>query len=75
MATKNPQKISCFKCKHLQLTYNADTPYACRAYGFKSKSYPSFVVMQSSGMPCNLFLAKRLESTKNNNKGHFDSYG
>ena len=71
------QKISCFKCKYLQLTYDATTPYSCRAYGFKSKAYPSFVVMQSSGIPCNLFTSKEPSNNKNNKskKDSFDFYG
>ena len=49
---------SCFKCRHFQITWQPQRPYACLAMGFKSQRLPSLVVMQSSGGPCLSFSPK-----------------
>jgi len=49
---------SCFKCKHLKITWDQAKPYACLAMGFKSKQIPTLVVRRESGQPCLLFTPK-----------------
>jgi len=57
------RRINCYKCEYLQITFQPNTPYACNAYGFKSKLMPSLAVYQSSGAPCSLFKAKQKDDT------------
>ncbi len=43
---------SCFGCRFFVITYVPTTPYACRAFQFKSRRLPALEVMASSGQPC-----------------------
>ncbi|MGZ5207625.1 MAG: uracil-DNA glycosylase [Sulfuricurvum sp.] len=52
------QKIICQKCTYYFVTWEANQPHGCKAYGFKSKAIPSQVVLSSSGKPCNFFELK-----------------
>ena len=52
---------SCFGCRYFVITYIPATPYACRAFQFKSRRLPALEVMASSGQPC-----KRREPTQQN---------
>ncbi|MCX6062025.1 MAG: uracil-DNA glycosylase [Campylobacterales bacterium] len=52
------QKIICQKCTYYFVTWEANQPHGCKAYGFKSKFIPSQVVLSSSGKACSLFEAK-----------------
>ncbi|QAV25591.1 uracil-DNA glycosylase [Neobacillus thermocopriae] len=45
-------RINCYACKHFYVTWDAQMPRGCRAFGFKSATLPSIVVKQSSGTPC-----------------------
>jgi len=46
------QKIICQKCIYYFVTWEANQPHGCKAYGFKAKMIPSMVVQSSSGAPC-----------------------
>ncbi|MDP3120970.1 MAG: uracil-DNA glycosylase [Sulfuricurvum sp.] len=52
------QKIICQKCIYYFVTWEANQPHGCKAYGFKSKYIPSQVVLSSSGKPCTFFESK-----------------
>lgn len=52
------KRINCRRCKHYFVTWQANKPHGCKAYGFKSENIPSLVVFQSSGIPCSLFEIK-----------------
>jgi len=52
------QKINCRRCKYYFVTWEANKPHGCKAYGFKSPQIPSLVVKQSSGSDCSLFIPK-----------------
>jgi hypothetical protein len=45
-------------CQHFFVTWDAQQPRGCRAYGFKSNDLPSDVVYASSGAACQLFERK-----------------
>jgi hypothetical protein len=47
--------IDCHRCKHYYVTWDKQFPHGCRAMKFKSKEFPSRVVVSSSGIPCLLF--------------------
>ncbi|OQX04943.1 MAG: hypothetical protein BWK76_28090 [Desulfobulbaceae bacterium A2] len=45
----------CRRCRHFFITHDPRSPHGCRVYGFKSAREPAEVVLQSSGLPCQLF--------------------
>lgn len=45
----------CGECAHYHVSWDAALPYVCAAYGFKTRSKPSWVVSESSGVNCQLF--------------------
>ncbi len=51
-------KPDCSRCRHFFVTWETANPRACRAYGFRSASWPSGVVLRESGSPCTLFEAR-----------------
>ncbi len=48
----------CMRCRHLQITWQPDRPYGCKAFGFKSKRLPALEVRMASGEQCLRFEAK-----------------
>jgi hypothetical protein len=50
--------VRCHGCVHFQVTYQADWPYACRAYGLRTRRLPSAEVLQASGQACQLREAR-----------------
>lgn len=52
------RKINCLKCEYFYVTWDARFPRGCKAYDFKTRHMPSFVVFQSSGMPCMRYVRK-----------------
>ncbi|WP_373020234.1 uracil-DNA glycosylase [Thiomicrorhabdus sp.] len=55
---KNTNSVDCFKCRHFYITWDANQPRGCKAFGFKTKRLPSQVVLESSGEPCMKFSPK-----------------
>lgn len=62
-------KVNCRECRHYYITFDANAPYGCRVYGFKSKQVPSVAVYQSSGMHCTLFMPKEESGSSGGNSG------
>ncbi|TBV81450.1 MAG: uracil-DNA glycosylase [Desulfobulbaceae bacterium] len=58
MNEKPPKRPYCFACRHFYITYDPAKPYGCQAMSFKSTYNPALVVFSSSGLNCQLFLAK-----------------
>lgn len=52
------QHPDCFRCRHLEITWEQGRAYACRGMGFKSKEIPWRLVQATSGQPCLLFSPK-----------------
>ncbi|MBF0190690.1 MAG: hypothetical protein HQL99_06005 [Magnetococcales bacterium] len=52
------QAVDCLRCRHFQITWEADHPRACRAMGFKTALWPWQEVLRSSGHPCLKFEPK-----------------
>ena len=52
--------LDCARCRHFYVTWDARRPRGCRAYGFKSKQWPTQIVERMSGNPCELFELKQL---------------
>ena len=44
--------VKCYGCSFFYVTYQQQKPYGCKAYGFISKTLPSKVVLDSSGIKC-----------------------
>ncbi|WP_006460395.1 hypothetical protein [Thiomicrospira aerophila] len=59
MMKKIDYQIDCYACQHFEITWQATHPRACNAYGFKTRSLPSQVVLATSGQPCLKFSPKR----------------
>lgn len=57
--TSHDKAPDCMRCQHLQITWEPDKPYGCRAFGFKSKRIPSLEVKVASGEQCLRFERKR----------------
>ncbi|MBD3754447.1 MAG: uracil-DNA glycosylase [Gammaproteobacteria bacterium] len=52
---KKTNSIDCFKCRFFYVTWDANNPRGCKAFGFKTKRLPSDVVFEASGEPCMKF--------------------
>lgn len=57
MAGEQPHQ--CGQCKHYFITHDPGRPYGCRALSFKSRINPARVVLENSGMYCQLYCAKK----------------
>ena len=44
--------VRCHGCAHYFVTYDRHRPYGCAKFGFKTKSLPSQIVIESTGMQC-----------------------
>lgn len=51
-------RTTCRTCAHYGVSWDAERPHACRAFGFKSQALPSRVVEDSSGDRCGLFESR-----------------
>jgi hypothetical protein len=58
--------IDCFKCKYMQITWDASRPRGCLAFGFKTEKIPSTVILETSGEPCHMFTPKEKPAAKDN---------
>ncbi len=45
-------QVRCHGCAHYFVTHDRNRPYGCAKFGFKTKSLPSQVVIESTGMQC-----------------------
>lgn len=59
---------NCLKCTHYFITHDPGRPYGCRAMAFKSRTSPAQVVLQSSGMNCQMFTPKKRPGNKTGSK-------
>jgi len=64
----DPQHIDCFKCRYFYITWDANQPRGCKAFGFKTRQLPSAVVFESSGEPCLKFSPKKSTAQKSKSK-------
>ncbi len=53
------QTVNCFDCSHYFITHDPDRPHGCRVHGFKSRTMPANEVRKSSGLACQVYLAKQ----------------
>ncbi len=58
MTNEDVQLVNSF-----MVTYKPDSPRGCKAYGFRSATWPSLVVLRESGEPCTLF-EKRQDASR-----------
>lgn len=63
-ADGRPGGTPCAGCQHLYTTWRPKRPRGCAAYGFESRTWPSIVVEQTSGHPCELFAARLSSSAR-----------
>jgi len=42
----------CYRCRHFAISWQPQTPYACRLFGFSSRLLPALEVVRSDGRPC-----------------------
>jgi hypothetical protein len=57
-------RLSCQKCLYYYVTWQANKPHGCKAFGFKSRQIPSMIVYQNSGAPCGLYEQKHTIKNK-----------
>ncbi|PIE74118.1 MAG: uracil-DNA glycosylase [Deltaproteobacteria bacterium] len=62
------QRIDCRICVNFFVTWKANRPYGCKAYGFESSQMPSIIVMQTSGEPCRMYRPKQKPKQNQNNE-------
>ncbi|QCU90029.1 uracil-DNA glycosylase [Thiomicrorhabdus sediminis] len=65
---KDKKPIDCFQCKNFYVTWDANAPRGCKAFGFKTRRLPSEVVFESSGEECLMFKPKHPTPRKNPKK-------
>ena len=51
------ERINCLRCVHYYITWDRRFPRGCRVLDFKSRYLPSYVVFNSSGMPCQYYAS------------------
>jgi hypothetical protein len=49
---------TCFGCVYFGITHDPRQPYACQAFGFRSRRLPALDVASHSGEPCRRRLAR-----------------
>jgi len=54
------KRVNCKRCVHYYVTWQAQHPHGCKAFGFKSKIIPSMQVLKDSGKACSVFEEKKL---------------
>ena len=52
MVVNQNKIIRCYGCIHYFITYDRHRPYGCARFGFKTKTLPAQVVIESTGMQC-----------------------
>jgi hypothetical protein len=52
MGGPDENRVRCHGCAHYFVTYDRHRPYGCSKFGFKTKSLPSQVVIETTGMQC-----------------------
>ncbi|MBL1212571.1 MAG: uracil-DNA glycosylase [Ignavibacteriae bacterium] len=52
------KRVNCRKCNYFYVTWDAKSPYGCKALGFKTPNMPSSDVFNNSGIECLKFLPK-----------------
>jgi hypothetical protein len=52
MSGEAKKHVKCHGCAHYFVTHDRNRPYGCSKFGFKTKSLPSRVVIESTGMQC-----------------------
>ncbi len=62
------QLPQCLQCLHYFITHDPGRPYGCRAMSFKSRINPARVVLENSGMNCQLYCAKKRASSSSGPK-------
>jgi hypothetical protein len=55
------KRIVCQKCVYYFVTWEANRPHGCKAYGFKTPVLPSITVKNSSGEDCKFFTLKNFQ--------------
>jgi len=54
------KQINCKRCVYYYVTWQAQQPHGCKAFGFKSKLIPSQQVLKDSGKVCGMYLPKEV---------------
>lgn len=55
---RDKHRADCYQCRHFYITWDAQQPRACRAYGFQSRLLPSLAIAQITGESCLQFQPK-----------------
>ncbi len=53
------QQIGCQRCRHYRVTHDPLRPAGCTAYGFKCRILPAREVERVSGLPCQMYSARK----------------
>ena len=59
------ERVNCRNCKYYYITWDANMPHGCKAFGFKTRQIPSVGVYQSSGQDYQGFEEKNQSQKPN----------
>lgn len=63
--------VKCGQCQFHYITHDANRPWGCRRFGFKSKNLPNYEVKTATGIECAYFKLKKY----NQSDRKMDKYG
>ena len=52
------KSILCRNCRYYQITWDAENPYGCTKFGFKTTMHPADYIIKVSGQKCHSFRKK-----------------
>ena len=53
------KSILCRNCRYYQITWDAENPYGCKKFGFKTTMHPADYIIKVSGQKCHSFTKKQ----------------
>jgi len=60
--------VNCRQCIYFKISWDKNRPYACKAFGFKTKTMPSVEVYNADGRECLKFFPKTQGKNNRSNK-------
>ncbi len=59
MDEERQRRVDCFRCRHFYITWDRSFPRGCRVLEFRSRELPCLVVLNTSGIECQMFSPKK----------------
>lgn len=58
------ENVNCLKCKYYIVTWDARYPRGCKLFEFKGTIMPSIMVYKSTGVQCQNFIRRHVQSNE-----------